>query len=319
MKPLPMPIRIAAGLVATALEEVQELPRKLTEMPVTAVSGALQASMRLQQRITELAIKGDRALGALRPVPETPAWARFDEDEDLPPRGGVAGGGNSLANGLRTVDGPRPPKVTPVRILPDPEPEDIFEPDTFAQPEHSELPVPRPPVEHPGNGLASGNGLPDAAELSAPPATAPPRTTPSGKPAGDGTDDAERPASRSSSGKPTNGRPAPAKPSAAKPSASKPAAKPPAAKPAADKPAASKPAASKPAASKPAKAKAEPAPSGPPGLTEYETWSLPQLRGRFRALSLAQLEQLLAWETSHLDRPPYVTMLSNRITSVAGR
>src|SRR5258705_12067275 len=91
MKPLPMPIRIAAGLVATALEEVQELPRKLTEMPVTAVSGALQASMRLQQRITELAIKGDRALAALRPVPETPAWPRCDQGTALPPRAGVAG------------------------------------------------------------------------------------------------------------------------------------------------------------------------------------------------------------------------------------
>ena len=85
---------------------------------------------------------------------------------------------------------------------------------------------------------------------------------------------------------------------------------------AATKEAKAKPATSKPAAkSKPA----EPAPSGPPGLTEYETWSLPQLRGRFRALSLAQLKQLLDWETSHRDRPPYVTMLSNRITSVAGR
>src|SRR5882757_1697248 len=171
MKPLPMPIRIAAGLVATALEEVQELPRKLTEMPVTAVSGALQASMRLQQRITELAIKGDRALGALRPVPETPAWARFDEDQ--PPRGGGLGGvGNGLSNGLRAVDTPRPPKVTPVRILPDPEPEDIFESDAFTQPERSGLPVPRPPVDHPRNGLVS------AAELSAP-AEAKPTSKPS--------------------------------------------------------------------------------------------------------------------------------------------
>ena len=287
MKPLPMPIRIAAGLVATALEEVQELPRKLTEMPVTAVSGALQASMRLQQRITELAIKGDRALGALRPVPETPAWARFDEDEDLPPRGGGLGGvGNGLSNGLRAVDTPRPPKVTPVRILPDPEPEDIFESDAFAQRKRSGLPVPRPPAEHPGNGLAA------SAELSAPA-----EAEPASKPA------AREPAT---------------KPAAAKPPAEKAAAgKPTAAKPTSTKPTASKPAATKPTASKPAKA--VPAPSGPPGLAEYETWSLPQLRGRFRALSLAQLEQLLAWETSHQDRPPYVTMLSNRITSVAGR
>ncbi|HEX4246549.1 MAG TPA: lipid droplet-associated protein [Pseudonocardia sp.] len=295
MKPLPMPIRIAAGLVATALEEVQGLPRKLTEMPVTAVSGALQASMRLQQRITELAIKGDRALGALRPVPETPAWARFDEEDDLPPRGGAGGG---LSNGLRAVDTPRPPKVTPVRILPDPEPEDIFEPDTFTPPERSELPVPRPPVDHPGNGLASGNGLPGAAELSAPAPTKP------------------------ATSKPAAAKPAGAKPAASKPSAGKtPADEPSATTPAARKPAAAKPSAAKPSAAKPSVSKpsAEPALSGPPGLTEYGTWSLPQLRGRFRALSLAQLEQLLAWETSHLDRPPYVTMLSNRITSVAGR
>ncbi|HEY2099932.1 MAG TPA: hypothetical protein VGH72_25945, partial [Pseudonocardia sp.] len=118
------------------------------------------------------------------------------------------------------------------------------------------------------------------------------------------------------------GKPAAAKPTATKPTATKPTAtKPTATKPTASKPATRKPAtAGKPSAAKPAASKpAEPAPSGPPGLTEYETWSLPQLRGRFRALSLAQLKQLLDWETSHRDRPPYVTMLSNRIASVAGR
>jgi hypothetical protein len=256
MKPLPMPIRIAAGLVATALEEVQELPRKLTEMPVTAVSGALQASMRLQQRITELAIKGDRALGALRPVPETPAWARFDEDEDLAPR-------NGLTNGLRSVEMPRPPKVTPVRILPDPEPEDFFDEDDFPEPGISELPVPRPPVEHPDTELPgaevvseSTTSTENAAETSTETSTK--TRTPKGK----------TPESR-----------APKKP---EPST-------------------------------------EPAETGPPGLPEYESWTLPQLRGRFRALSLEQLERLLAWETTHQDRPPFVTMLSNRITSVAGR
>jgi hypothetical protein len=245
MKPLPMPIRIAAGLVATALEEVQELPRKLTEMPVTAVSGALQASMRLQQRITELAIKGDRALGALRPVPETPAWARFDEDEDLAPR-------NGLTNGLRSVEMPRPPKVTPVRILPDPEPEDFFDEDDFPEPGISELPVPRPPVEHPDTELP-------AAEVVSESTTAAATSTKTKTP---GTKKSE----------PTTPEPT-----------------------------------------------GKPAETGPPGLPEYESWTLPQLRGRFRALSLEQLERLLAWETTHQDRPPFVTMLSNRITSVAGR
>lgn len=184
MKPLPMPIRVAAGLVATALEEAQELPRKLTELPVTAVSRALQTSMRLQQRVTELAIKGDRALEVLRPVPETPSWARFDEDEEREhtPTNGVPHRPRPVG-----MDAEAPPRVTPVRILPDPEPEQAPEPD------------------------------------------------------------------------------------------------------------------------------------GPPSAPGYEGWSLPQLRGRFRRLSVEQLEELLAWETAHQDRPPYVTMLSNRIASVSGR
>lgn len=188
MKPLPMPIRVAAGLVATALEEAQELPRKLTELPVTAVSRALQTSMRLQQRVTELAIKGDRALGMLRPVPETPAWARFDEDEEPTPT-------NGQPTRPRPVGADAPARVTPVRIQPD------------SGSDESEVPEPRGP---------------ESAD-------------------------------------------------------------------------------------------------GPPSVPDYEQWSLPQLRGRFRKLSLEQLEQLLAWETTHRDRPPYVTMLSNRIASVTGR
>ena len=84
MKPLPFPVRIAAGLVATAVEQARDLPRLVIEFPVTAVSQALQASMRVQQKVTELAIKGDRVLGTLRPVEEPPSWATFDEDE--PPR-----------------------------------------------------------------------------------------------------------------------------------------------------------------------------------------------------------------------------------------
>jgi hypothetical protein len=43
--------------------------------------------MRVQQHVTELAIKGDDALSTLRPVEDTPSWATFDEDiePDLPP------------------------------------------------------------------------------------------------------------------------------------------------------------------------------------------------------------------------------------------
>ena len=50
-------------------------------LPVTMVSQALQLSMRLQQQMTELAIKGDDALSTLRPAEESPEWATFDEDD----------------------------------------------------------------------------------------------------------------------------------------------------------------------------------------------------------------------------------------------
>lgn len=80
MKPLPLPLRIAAGLAVTAAEHARDLPKQLLGLPVTVLSQVLQFSMRVQQQLTELAIKGDEALSALRPVDETPSWATFDED-----------------------------------------------------------------------------------------------------------------------------------------------------------------------------------------------------------------------------------------------
>jgi hypothetical protein len=82
---LPLPVRIAAGLAVTAVEQARKLPEQLTGLPVTVVSQALQLSMRVQQRVTELAIKGDDALASLRPAEETPEWATFDEDEEADP------------------------------------------------------------------------------------------------------------------------------------------------------------------------------------------------------------------------------------------
>lgn len=86
MKPFPLPLRVAAGLAVSTAERVRELPRQLAGLPVTVVSQVLQASMRVQQHVTELAIKGDNALSSLRPVEDAPSWATFDEDvEPVPP------------------------------------------------------------------------------------------------------------------------------------------------------------------------------------------------------------------------------------------
>lgn len=199
MSPLPFPVRIAAGLVVTAVEQARELPRHAVELPVTAVSQALQVSMRVQQRITELAIKGDRALGTLRPADDVPSWATFDDD---------------LADGADLS-------------LPDPEP----------------IAPPLPPAAPAGR-----NG-----------------TVSSLRPARTGI-----PIDRSPSSRPA-------------------------------------------AASNRAEASA----TVPAVLPEYPTMTAPQLRGKLRTLSLDDLADLLAWETAHENRPPYVTMLTNRIATVS--
>jgi hypothetical protein len=84
MSHLPLPVRVAVGLALTAVEQARKLPEQLADLPVTAASRAVQAGMRVQQRVTELAIKGDEVFSLFRPVEDTPSWATFDEDDKLP-------------------------------------------------------------------------------------------------------------------------------------------------------------------------------------------------------------------------------------------
>ncbi|NLU82810.1 lipid droplet-associated protein [Rhodococcus sp. HNM0569] len=77
----PFAARVAAGLAATAVEELRKLPSTAVSFPVTAVSHALQTTMRVQQSVTSLAIKGDQVFdlaGCARD--EQPEWAVFDDD-----------------------------------------------------------------------------------------------------------------------------------------------------------------------------------------------------------------------------------------------
>jgi len=201
--PLPLPVRVAAGLVVTAVEQARDLPRLALELPVTAVSQALQASMRMQQKVTELALKGDRVLGAGTPIEDEPAWATFDDD--LPPsRDGAEPAGGATVTTLRPAPDPfdDPGPVDPGSVDPEPVPADG---DTA------------------GDDTASGTA--DTAYV---------------------TDTAD----------------------------------------------------------------------GPGVLPGYVDLTIPQLRGKLRHVGVDDLRALLAWEQAHGDRPPYVTMLTNRIATV---
>lgn len=78
MPQLPMPFRAAIGLVASAVDEARNLPDRAIELPMLAVSTALQISLRAQQRYANLAAKGDEVLNRREVSDEPPPWAQFD-------------------------------------------------------------------------------------------------------------------------------------------------------------------------------------------------------------------------------------------------
>jgi hypothetical protein len=86
MPALPTPFRAALGVVATMLDNARDFPDKAIELPMLAVSTALQLSLRAQQRYAALAAKGDDLLAGRRTTDEPPAWATFDDDPVIAPR-----------------------------------------------------------------------------------------------------------------------------------------------------------------------------------------------------------------------------------------
>lgn len=84
MPSLPTPFRAALGLAAQVAEEARHLPDKAVELPMLAVSTALQMSLRLQQRYAMLAARGDELLNRRETTDEPPPWATFDAPVDAP-------------------------------------------------------------------------------------------------------------------------------------------------------------------------------------------------------------------------------------------
>ncbi|MEO6885114.1 MAG: hypothetical protein ABI232_02350 [Jatrophihabitantaceae bacterium] len=79
MPSLPSPFRAAIGLAAQALQDAKHLPDKAIELPMLAVSTALQLSLRAQQRYAQLAARGDDVLNHRPTTDEPPPWATFDD------------------------------------------------------------------------------------------------------------------------------------------------------------------------------------------------------------------------------------------------
>src|SRR3954447_8209675 len=76
---IPEPVRAAAGLAATVLDEVRKLPGSLPGIPVRAVGLAMQAALKLQQEYAGLVARGDELFPGFRGEDE-PGLATFDDD-----------------------------------------------------------------------------------------------------------------------------------------------------------------------------------------------------------------------------------------------
>jgi hypothetical protein len=76
---LPGPVRAFVGLLAVTADEAKHLPDRAIELPMLAVSSALQMSLRAQQRYARLAARGDDVISRRPPGDEPPAWATFDD------------------------------------------------------------------------------------------------------------------------------------------------------------------------------------------------------------------------------------------------
>ncbi|MFD9668942.1 lipid droplet-associated protein [Rhodococcus sp. NPDC059968] len=122
----PFVARVAAGIAVTAVEEARKLPTTAATLPMTAVSQVLQTTMRVQQSMTALAIKGDQAFALINWThdDEQPAWAVFDDDTDPQPAvDGVtderpAGPGRFALYSLSPQDESTPEKVSTPKAAP---------------------------------------------------------------------------------------------------------------------------------------------------------------------------------------------------------
>ena len=305
--PIPPPLRAAAGLAALTIDAARKVPQQLVGLPVLAVSTALQASLKAQQTYAGLIARGDEVLGQLRRHEDAP-WARFDEDEpaagrppsafDAAPEPAEAADG--VADALAVEDlsdalsaeaaeeaAEEAALIEQVERDLDPDRDadvialDEARAEQAEQAEQAEADTENVLGETEEDEVAAA----DAAFADAGLSVVDLDVDPAGG--------ADRP----------NGRPEGS-----------------GTEPGTDLPADGMALAADASAAGAALAAdiAVGGPGGPP-VAGYDDLSIPQLRGRLRGLSVEQVEALLGYERATRARPPYLTMLENRLTTLRSR
>jgi len=301
--PIPPPLRAAAGLAALTIDAARKVPQQLVGLPVLAVSTALQASLKAQQTYAGLIARGDEVLGQLRRREDAP-WARFDDDEPAgarPPSAfdaapdpteaadGVAEAADGVADALAAEDladaltaesVEEAALVEEVELDLDPDRDaDVVEL-AEARAEQAEADTENVLGEIEEDEVAAA----DAAFADA------------------GLTVVDLDVDAAAADRP-NGRPEGS-----------------GTEPGTDMPGDGMALAADAAAAGAALAAdiAVGGPGGPP-VAGYDDLSIPQLRGRLRGLSAEQIEALLAYERATRARPPYLTMLENRLTTLRSR
>ena len=292
--PIPPPLRAAAGLAALTIDAARKVPQQLVGLPVLAVSTALQASLKAQQTYAGLIARGDEVLGQLRRREDAP-WARFDDDEPAgarPPSAfdaapdpteaadGVAEAADGVADALTAESVEEAALVEEVERDLDPDRDaDVVEL-AEARAEQAEADTENVLGEIEEDEVAAA----DAAFADA------------------GLTVVDLDVDAAAADRP-NGRPEGS-----------------GTEPGTDMPADGMALAADAAAAGAALAAdiAVGGPGGPP-VAGYDDLSIPQLRGRLRGLSAEQIEALLAYERATRARPPYLTMLENRLTTLRSR
>ena len=302
--PIPPPLRAAAGLAALTIDTARKVPQQLVGLPVLVISTALQASLKAQQTYAGLIARGDEVLGQLRRHDDAP-WARFDDEPagvrppsafDAAPEPAAAADGvadalaaedlsdvlaaEDLADALTAEAAEEAALVEEVERDLDPDRDaDVVEL-AEARAEQAEADTENVLGEIEEDEVAAA----DAAFADA------------------GLTVVDLDVDAAAADRP-NGRPEGS-----------------GTEPGTDMPADGMALAADAAAAGAALAAdiAVGGPGGPP-VAGYDDLSIPQLRGRLRGLSVEQIEALLAYERATRARPPYLTMLENRLTTLRSR